>query len=299
MKNTFKQNTIALVYDFDETLSPQPMQEYTVLPEIEEDPALFWKECSKEAERLGADKVLTYMRLLIEKLEAKKTSLDKEALKKLAERIEYFPGLEDGNWFQRMNAHVKSNSEGSVEVTHYIISAGLKEILDGTKINKYFKKMFGSEYFFDHHNAAKFPTVVINETSKTQYLFRINKGVEDPNESINEYMPEEQRPVPFSNMLYIGDGLTDVPSMTVTKKNGGFAIAVHKPDDKKSIGVCKKLAKGNRIDYYAPANYEAGERLEKQVKVILDLMVSKIMFEKEKFSFHQEMNRYSEHGSSN
>ena len=289
MKKIFKQNTIALVYDFDGTLSPQPMQEYTVLPEMGEDPAKFWQECSKEAKKLGADGMLTYMRLLIEKMEFNHTHLDRKALRKLAKDIKYFPGVE--TWFERINSHVRSISDGSVKVKHYIISAGLKEILDGIKIKKHFEKMFASEYYFDHHDAAKFPTVVINDTSKTQYLFRINKGVEDPNYSINEYMPEENRPVPFSNMIYIGDGLTDVPCMTVTKNNGGFAIAVHKPNSPKSISVCKDLAKGNRIDYFAPANYEKGKKLEKRVKIILDLMISKIMLEKEKFSFYREIER--------
>jgi len=287
-RQTFKQNTIALVYDFDGTLSPQPMQEYTVLPELGENPSDFWEECTKEAKKHKADGMLTYMRLLIEKMEANHTHLDKKALRELAKGIEYFPGVE--TWFKRINEHVKQQSNGKVKVKHYIISAGLKEILDGIKIRKYFEEMYASEYFFDHHDAAKFPTIVINDTSKTQYLFRINKGITDINKSINDYMPENDRPIPFSNMIYIGDGLTDVPCMTVTKNNGGFSIAVHKANSQKSVSVCRSLADGNRIDYYAPANYEKGKKLETRVKLILDLMIAKIMFEKEKFSFQRESN---------
>jgi hypothetical protein len=151
--------------------------------------------------------------------------------------------------------------------------------------------MYASEYYFDHHDAARFPTVVINDTSKTQFIFRINKGVEDITRSINEYMPEGDRPIPFENMLYIGDGLTDVPCMTVTKNYGGFALAVHKSRNQESLAVCRKLAEADRIDYYAPADYRPGKTLERRVKLILNFIIARIMFHKEQFSFRREMNK--------
>ena len=289
MSQTFKQNIIALVYDFDGTLSPQPMQEYTVLPELGINANDFWLECKKEAKKYNADGMLTYMRLLIEKIEEKHSHLDRSGLRGLAKDIEYFPGVE--TWFDRINHHVREKSGGKIKVRHYIISAGLKEILEGIKIRRHFAKMYASEYYFDHHDAARFPTVVINDTSKTQYLFRINKGIEDINQSINEYMPESERPIPFSNMIYIGDGLTDVPCMTVTKNNGGYALAVHKPNSPESASICRELAKANRIDYFAPANYKKGKKLEKRVKLILDLIIAKIMFQKEQFAFRRDMEK--------
>ena len=289
MRKIFKQNTIALVYDFDGTLSPQPMQEYTVLPEIGVSPQVFWDECQREAKQYNADAMLTYMRLLTEKIEARQTHLNKKKLRDLAKDIRYFPGVE--TWFDRINRHVKETSAGKVKIKHYIISAGLKEILEGVTIRHHFERMYASEYYFDHHDAARFPTVVINDTSKTQYIFRINKGIEDINRSINDYMPESERPIPFENMLYIGDGLTDVPCMTVTKNNGGFAVAVHKPRNPKSLAVCRKLARADRIDYYAPADYRAGKILERRVKLILDVIMSRIMFHKEQFSFQREIDK--------
>lgn len=289
MPKTFKQRTIALVYDFDGTLSPQPMQEYTVLPELDLSPGAFWEECQTEARKYKADAMLTYMRLLTEKIEAKQTHLNKKKLRDLAKGIRYFPGV--ATWFDRINGHVKNTSAGKVKIKHYIISAGLKEILEGISIRRHFAQMYASEYFFDHHDAARFPTVVINDTSKTQYIFRINKGIEDINRSINEYMPESERPIPFANMLYIGDGLTDVPCMTVTKNNGGFAVAVHKPRNHESLAVCRKLARANRIDYFAPADYRAGKTLERRVKLILDVIIARIMFHKEQFSFRKGIER--------
>lgn len=287
MRKRFKQNTIALVYDFDGTLSPQPMQEYTVLPEIGISPQAFWEECQREAQKYNADAMLTYMRLLTEKIEARQTHLNKKKLRDLAQGIRYFPGVE--TWFERINRHVKATSAGKIKIKHYVISAGLKEILEGIKIRQHFERMYASEYYFDHHDAARFPTVVINDTSKTQYIFRINKGIEDINRSINDYMPESDRPIPFENMLYIGDGLTDVPCMTVTKNNGGFAVAVHKPRNPQSLAVCRKLARADRIDYYAPADYREDKILERRVKLILDVIMARIMFHKEQFTFRREI----------
>ncbi|MBC2733290.1 MAG: haloacid dehalogenase-like hydrolase [Desulfobacteraceae bacterium] len=289
MRKLFKQHTIAMVYDFDGTLSPQPMQEYTVLPELGVSPQAFWDECQREAKKYNADAMLTYMRLLTEKIEAKQTHLNKKKLRDLAKGIRYFPGVE--TWFDRINRHVRETSAGKIKIKHYIISAGLKEILEGIKIRKYFERMYASEYYFDHHDAARFPTVVINDTSKTQYIFRINKGIEDINQSINDYMPECERPIPFENMLYIGDGLTDVPCMTVTKNNGGFALAVYKPRNPQSLAVCRKLARANRIDYFAPADYRAGKTLEKRVKLILDVIMARIMFHREQFTFQRGIDR--------
>lgn len=282
-RSFFKQNVIAIVYDFDGTLTPQPMHDYTVLPELGVSSRPFWDEVTKEAINTNADRMLTYMRLLIETIEQNKAHLDKKKLQKLAKNIVYYPGVE--TWFNRINNYVKKKSSNKVKIKHYIISSGLREILEGINIKKRFKRIYASEYYFDHYEVARFPTLVINDTSKTQYLFRINKGIEDVNKSINEYMPESKRAIPFSNMIYIGDGLTDVPSMTVVKMNGGFAIAVYNPDSPESLAVCKKLTKASRINYFEPANYKSGNKLEKRVLLILDIIISKILFENEKYSF--------------
>lgn len=277
----FKQDTIALVYDFDGTLSPKPMQEYTVFPELGVDATEFWKQCNQESKRLKADAMLTYMRLLIEKMEQKQTNINRKNLKNLAKDIEYFPGVE--SWFERINFYIANKSDNKIKIKHYIISAGLKEILNGITIKDNFTEMFASEYYFDYNNIAKFPTIVINDTAKTQYLFRINKGLLDMTESINKYMPENERQIPFANMIYFGDGETDVPCMTVAKKNGGYAIAVHN-NVKKNITVCTELLGANRIDYFAPADYRENTILDKRTKLLLDVIIANILLEKEKFA---------------
>jgi len=288
-KDRYRRSTLAIVYDFDGTLTPQPMQEYTVLPQLGISAGAFWAEVNDEVRRTGGDAILTYMRLLVEKIEANKAHLSREDLRQLAAGIEYYPGVED--WFERINGYVDGRTAGAVQVRHYIVSAGLSEILEGISIKHHFSRIYASQYYFDHHEAARFPTVVINDTAKTQYLFRINKGREEQLETINEYMPEGERPIPFQHMLYLGDGLTDVPCMTVVKNYGGFAVAVHKPRSQSSMDVCRELVDANRIDFYAPADYRQGRRLEQRVQTILDLIIARINFEHERHDFLQEMTR--------
>ncbi len=286
-ERTFARNTLAIVYDFDGTLTPQPMQEYTVLPELGLSPQRFWDEVNREVRITGGDPILTYMRLLIEKIEANKAHLSRDALRAMARGIEYFPGV--AGWFERTNAYVHTQSNGTVEVKHYIISAGLSEILEGIAIKHHFTRIYASQYHFNHHEVACFPTVVINDTSKTQYLFRINKGRERAQESINEYMPEGTRPIPFTHMIYIGDGLTDVPCMTVTKKYGGFSVAVYNPAKPASVKTCRELTTAERIDYFAAADYRPGRSLEKRVRTLLDLIVARIQFERVRHTFLQSL----------
>jgi 2-hydroxy-3-keto-5-methylthiopentenyl-1-phosphate phosphatase len=291
MKNKkFTQNVIALVYDFDGTLSPQPMQEYTVLPEIGIDPKDFWEEVGKQTKELEEEPMLAYMRLLIEKAEEKKVHVGREEFKKLGKNVQYFPGVE--TWFDRVNQFVHDHSKNQIKVNHYIISAGLKEILEGVSIRKYFSRIYASEYHYDHHKVATFPKLLITDTGKTQFLFRINKGKEELGQSINGHMPIEARPIPFENMIYIGDGETDVPSMTVTKIQGGNAVAVYKGGktrkELKTRDTCKMLLSAGRVNFIAPADYSEGSTLEKRVQLLLQSIISRIGYERELFVCRKE-----------
>jgi len=285
-KRIFQQNKIAIVYDFDGTLSPKPMQEYSVLPELGIAAKDFWKSVGIEAKKTESEGMLVYMRLLIEEAETKKIHLGKKELEKLASNIEYFPGVE--TWFPRINDYVSGLGNKKTKVEHYIISAGMKEILEGVSIKKYFKNIFASEYHFNHHGVAVFPKQLITDTTKTQFLFRINKGKQKQTENINQHMPEQERPIPFSNIIYIGDGLTDVPSMTVTKMNGGHSIAVYKPKSSSGSKVCKELLKAERVHFIAPADYSKGGVLEKRMELLLKSVVSSIDYERELYACRRE-----------
>jgi hypothetical protein len=277
----FFQNTIAIVYDFDGTLSPQPMQEYTVLPKIRVRPKKFWREVSEESEDTVSEAMLVYMRLLLQKANAAKIHIGRKDLIGMGKSIKYFPGVE--GWFARINKLVRKEGKGRIKIRHYIVSAGLREILEGTSIRNQFARIYASEYHFDHDDRAIFPKLLITDTAKTQYLFRINKGKEDLGESINDHMPEHLRPIPFSNMIYIGDGMTDVPSMAVTKSNGGNTIAVYKKNSRKGKSVCKKLLAVGRVHFVAQADYSPESHLEKRVKILLRSVIANIEYERELF----------------
>jgi phosphoserine phosphatase len=286
VRKSFFQNTIALVYDFDGTLSPQPMQEYTVLPKIGIEPAEFWSMVNREARETGSDPMLVYMRHILEALERVRVDVKREDFAAMARAIEYFPGV--ATWFARMNGYVRKRSRGQAKLQHYLISAGQKEILDGASIRKHFKRIYASEYHFNHHGVATFPKLLVTDTIKTQFLFRINKGLEDVTESINEHMPEAERPIPFQNIVYVGDGMTDVPSMALTKKSGGHTVAVYDPKGGKGRATCVKLLEAGRADFVAEADFRAGSRLSRRVQLLLDAIVADIAYRKEAFECRAE-----------
>lgn len=270
-------NIIALVYDFDGTLSPKPMQEYTVLPKIEEDPKAFWAEANALARKHDADILITYMHLMYRKAKERGVRIDRDDLVALGRDVELFKGVE--TWFDEIEAYIKLRAETQVEIRHYLISSGLAEIIEGTGIFKRFHNVFASEYLFEAYEVP-YPKRVISDTGKTQYLFRINKGLEDPKQSINSHMPEKLRPIPFSNMVYFGDGETDVPSMAVTRKNGGHAIAVHTPG--RSRARCVELFSAGRCDFFAPADYRRGSELFKRTCLLMDRILADLRLREEK-----------------
>jgi len=278
---SFFQNTIALVYDFDGTLSPQPMQEYTVLPKIGIPPAEFWAMVNREARETESDPMLVYMRHIIEALERVRVDVKREDFAAMARAIEYFPGVP--TWFARMNAYVKKRSRGQVKLQHYLISAGQREILDGVSIRKHFKRIYASEYHFNHHGVATFPKLLVTDTLKTQFLFRINKGRELITESINEHMPEAERAIPFPNMIYLGDGMTDVPSMALTKKSGGHSVAVYDPAGARGRATCKKLLDAGRVDFIAEADFRNASKLSRRVELLLDAIIADVAYRREAF----------------
>ena len=282
-QDKFSHNIIAIVYDFDGTLTPQPMQEYTVLPEIGiKKGKKFWDAVTKEALETGGEDIVTYMLLMIEMSTQKHYPVTPKVLKSLAKNIGYYPGVT--TFFKRLNSYVETQFDIDVKLRHYIISAGLKEIISGASIAKYFYKIFASEYHYDEYDRAVFPKVIVNDTLKTQFIFRINKGKESLHENINLHMPLSLRPIPFQNILYIGDGLTDVPCMTVIRKNGGYAIAVFKPSDSKGLKTCKELLRAERVDFIAEADYKNKKELDQIIKLFLNNIVEGIRYGKESFN---------------
>jgi hypothetical protein len=275
----FDRKTIALVYDFDGTLSPRPMQEYAFLPQVGADAAAFWAESNALARRERADPLITYMHLMYKKAKERGVRIDRADLVAQGKRVEFYPGVED--WFDAIAGYVRSHAQShGVQLRHYLVSSGLTEIVEGTSIYKRFHNVFASEYWFEAYDLP-YPKRVITDTGKTQYLFRINKGVEDLADSINQHMPEVARPIPFSNMIYFGDGDTDVPSMAVMRKNGGYAVAVYPAG--KSKAKCVDLYKAGRCDFFAPADYREGSDLFRRTCLLIDRMLADIRVQEERW----------------
>ena len=271
-----KQNKIAIIYDFDGTLTPKSMQEYTLLPKLGINSQSFWEMIVKEAKETGGESMMIYMRQLLDHAKDKNIKISKHEFFKMGKDIQYYNGVID--WFRNIDKYVKKLSSSEVEIHHYIISAGHIEILNGISIKKYIKKIFASEYFYNDNEHAVFPKIVVTDTTKTQYLFRINKGKEDLSDNINSHMSEDKRPIPFDNMIYIGDGLTDVPSMALIKKEGGHSIAVYQKRLKAQVNICKELFDANRVDFISEADYKKGSDLYKKTCLLLDYVVAKIRY---------------------
>jgi phosphoserine phosphatase len=256
------QNIIAIVYDFDGTLSPNNMQEDTIFPAYGIDRNRFWKK-TDELVAHGYERTLAYLKLLLHDESFKKKPLHKEDLQKLAAKIKFYPGV--SNYLDRVLRFMKTVPEvqrWKIELEHYIISSGMKEILDGVEILRNFKKVYACELEYNQAGEAVFPKLVINDTNKTQFLFRISKGKLDLGEDINTHMPEEQRRIPFRNIIYVGDSDTDVPSMTVVQKYEGHAIAVFDPA-KGRPEKAMRMVKDKRVDHFAPADFSENSLLTK------------------------------------
>lgn len=260
-----KETIIALIYDFDKTLCTKDMQEYTFIPNLGINPKEFWQEADELALNNKMDKILACLYMMLKKSEEKGKSIHREDFKKYGQEIEFFKGVE--NWFLRINEYGKSKG---IKIEHYIISSGQKEIIEGTTISKYFKEIFASEFLYIDGKAI-WPAMAVNYTTKTQFLARINKGVLDvsDDETLNDKMLAEDRRISTKNMIYIGDGFTDVPSMRMTHDNGGYSIAVYQENTK---ATARKLLKDNRVDFAVLADYQENSKLELLIKDIIDKM---------------------------
>lgn len=265
--------TIAICYDFDGTLSPGNMQEYGFFDGLEaKERKTFWAESKQMAKENQADGILMYMRLMLRKAEQdKRLKTTKSAFRAYGKSIELYPGVD--TWFDRIDAYGKKHG---VKIEHYIVSSGLKEMIEGTKIVRNFTAIYACSFLYDNNDVAVWPAQAINYTTKTQFLFRINKGIRDvsDNVTINQYVPPEDRPVPFTRMIYVGDGETDIPCMKLVKEQGGYSIAVFNPRKLANKKTSEKLKREDRVNFCMPADYSEGSKIETMSKIIIDKMVN-------------------------
>lgn len=259
----------AILYDFDKTLCTKDMQEYSLIPSLGyENPGEFWDEVTELSVRHKMDGISAYLYMLKKKFDETGSPLCKDMFYHLGKEIVLYPGVD--TWFSRINAYARRHG---FLMEHYIISSGMKEIIESTPIADEFTKIYACSYYYEN-GTAQWPAQIVNYTTKTQYIFRINKQTLDENDDkkVNEYVDPKERPLPFSRMVYIADGLTDVPCMKLVKEHGGKAIAVYNPKSPKAYDVAKKLMEDGRANYMAEADYGEDSRMEKLMQKIIDLM---------------------------
>ncbi len=261
-----KKPIAALMYDFDKTLCTKDMQEYGFIPALGMEAETFWREVRDMTDREEMDNILAYMYLMVEKCREKRVPVTKESFHRLGAGVQFFDGV--STWFDRINQYGTSLG---LTVEHYIVSSGIKEIIEGTPIASCFKKIYACEFLYDREGNIQWPKFAVNYTAKTQFLFRINKGVltidSKSTGELNQFTPEDDRRVPFRNMIYIGDGLTDVPCMKLVKTNGGQSIAVYDPEGEET--AAQNLLGANRVNYVVPAEFGEGSRLDTITRAIL------------------------------
>ena len=257
---------IALLYDFDKTLCTQDMQNYAFIPSLGMDPDAFWKEANTFGWQQEMDGILAYMYTMLRKCRELGIPLTRESLVEKGRSIELFPGVKE--WFGRINAFGESLG---VEIEHYVLSSGLKEIIEGSGISHEFKMVYAGEFYYDETGTPVWPKLDVNFTAKTQFVYRINKGVlaVSNDKDLNASMPDDSKRIPFTNMIYVGDGLSDVPCMKMMRAYGGQAIAVYQAGNR--LGVEELLSRG-RVDFIFPADYREGTALDSTVKNIIRKM---------------------------
>ena len=263
---------MAIAYDFDGTLAPGNMQERQFLPDIGVKPSEFWAEVTALTKERQADNVLVYMEQMLRKADAASVPVKREDFEKQGESIRLFEGVE--GWFDRITEYGRGKG---VHIEHYLVSSGNAEIVSGTPIFSKFAQVYASKFIFNQNGVAVWPALAVNFTTKTQYLFRINKGAHDLSDTsqVNEFVEKRDRPVPFENMIFIGDGPTDVPCFRLVKDQGGLSIIVFKPKTGKAREKAEKFKTEGRVHCVAPAIYTEGGQLDRVVKANIDFVASR------------------------
>ncbi len=258
----------AIAYDFDGTLVPGYMQNHSFFPALKvgNPRENFWPKVKELAEQQDMDEILAYMHLMLKEADYNGLSIRREKFIEHGKGMQFFNGVE--TWFNRINKYAKNKN---INLKHYIISSGLREMIQGTNIAHHFAAIFASGFMYNQDDIAIWPALAINYTNKTQYIFRINKGIENSwdNKSLNKYMPDN-RPVPEQNIIYLGDGETDVPAMKMVNYLGGNSMAVYEPENASAQKIADDLIQQNRAKFSCPADYSENSTLDKTIKNILD-----------------------------
>ncbi len=258
---------VALIYDFDGTLSPGNMQEFGFIQAIHQTPEEFWTKSDGIAKGQDASNILAYMKLMFDEARRSGIKLTRKDFRRYGADIKLYEGVRE--WFRNVNEYGESRG---VKIEHYINSSGLKEIIEGSPIAKEFKHIFAGSFIYDENGEAEWPGIAVDYTAKTQFLFKIQKGIFSSRDAkrVNESMADENKRIPFTNMIYFGDGDTDVPSMKIVNMFGGNAIGVFDPANPQKRSTAQKLLRQGRVNFITPANYSRESRTFRIVCTIIE-----------------------------
>lgn len=258
---------VALIYDFDGTLSPGNMQEFGFIQAIGSTPEEFWRMSDVIAKGQDASNILAYMKLMFDEARRNGIKLRRSEFKKFGRDVKFFEGVT--TWFKAVNAYGDSHG---VKVEHYINSSGLKEIIEGTSIAGEFKHIFACTYIYNDKGEAEWPGIAVDYTAKTQFMFKINKGIFSSRDSqrVNESTADDKKRIPFPQMIYFGDGETDIPCMKIVTMFGGNCVAVYNPERPDKRGAAERLKKQGRVTFTAPARYTTDSKAFRIVCSIID-----------------------------
>ena len=276
-----QQNIIAIVYDYDRTLSPRPMQEDVIFERIGVEASKFWSMADELKGNKSYEDELAWIRLLLDNPSFRCLSnLDLEGM---GRNLKFYPGVPEMFAELEVGLHSDKYLRHGVALEHYIVTSGLKSVLAGSILSQNVQAIFGCELDEDEEGRVYWPKRIISHTAKTQYLFRITKGLEyvDLSHDVNDHMPEPERRIPFSNMLYIGDGPTDVPCFAVISSRGGKSLAVYDPSSKVSFATCMSLREAQRVDEIAEADYRQNTHLRRLMEHYVIQMADRIVLQQE------------------
>jgi len=261
---------VALIYDFDGTLSPGNMQEFGFIEAVGKTKEDFWAKSEAISKGQDASEILSYMKLMIDEARASGVKLKRESFTSFGKKIELYKGVKE--WFKLINEY---GHKKGIKIEHYINSSGLTEMIEGSPIAGEFEKIYACSFLYDVNGVAVWPSVAVDYTAKTQFLFKINKGIKEIRDHtrVNEFVPEDERPIPFSRMIYFGDGATDIPCMKLVKQFGGNSIAVYQKGNKEKV---QKLIQEERVNFITQADYTKSSKTYKIVTTIIDKIYAEI-----------------------
>ena len=252
---------VAIMYDFDKTLSTTDMQNYAFIPNLGMTPDEFWGETGKLSAKYEVERILSYMYCMLKFSKERGIKVTKEYLRECGKNIKFYPGV--STWFKRINDYA---NEKGIKVEHYLVSSGTKEIVEGCSIVNEFTQVYGCEFLYDENGEACWPKMAINFTQKTQFFFRVAKGATNATDDSGVNQKTQKLRIPYENIIYLGDGMTDIPCMTLVKKNEGTSIAIYPESESHKV---KALYEENRVNFICAANYEEGSDLDKVIKLVI------------------------------